>query len=69
MLDNFKKSADDENEFEALLTDLSKAFDCIDHKLLIAKLFCYGVSPSALNSWAFASNYGGSFQNQQNLTI
>ena len=37
------------NEFGALLTDLSKAFDCIDHKLLIAKLFWYGVSPSSLN--------------------
>ena len=47
MLENFKKSADDGNEFGALLTDFSKAFDCID--LLIAKLFCYGVSPSALN--------------------
>ena len=51
ILENFKKSVDDGNKFEALLTDLSKAFDCIDHKLLIAKLFCfrYGVSPSALN--------------------
>ena len=37
------------NEFGALLTDLPKAFDCIDHKLLIAKLFWYGVSPSSLN--------------------
>ena len=26
-----------------------KAFDCIDHKILIAKLYEYGVSPSALN--------------------
>ena len=49
MLENFKKFADEGNEFGALLTDLFKPFDCIDHKLLIAKLFCYGVSPSALN--------------------
>ena len=49
MLENFKKSEDDGNEVEALLTDLSKAFHCIDHKLLIDKLFYYGVSPSALN--------------------
>ena len=49
MSENFKKSADDGNEFGALLTDLSKAFDCIDHKLLVAKFFRYGVSPSALN--------------------
>ena len=39
MLQKFKESVEKGNEFGALLTDLSKAFNCIDHKLLIAKLF------------------------------
>ena len=43
MLENLIGSMDKGNEFGALLTDLSKPFDCIDHKLLIAKFFWYRV--------------------------
>ena len=37
------------NEFVCLLADLWKKFDFIDHELLIAKLFRYGVSLSLLH--------------------
>ena len=42
------KKIDNGKMFGALLTDLSKAFDCLDHELLIAKLNAYGFSLTAL---------------------
>ena len=48
MLEKWKKALDKRNIASALLTDLSKAFDCMDHELLIAKLEAYGFENSAL---------------------
>ena len=36
-----KQAGDNSQAFRALLTDLSKAFDCLPHKLLTAKLNLY----------------------------
>ena len=44
MIVNFKEAIDRGDKFGALLTDLSKVFDCIKHPLLIAKIDSYGVS-------------------------
>ena len=43
-----KKSIDSKGAACALLTDLSKAFDCLKYDLLIAKLHAYGFSHSSL---------------------
>ena len=44
-----KTARDNKECCAALLTDLSKAFDCICHNLLIAKLNAYGFDRNALN--------------------
>ena len=48
MLEKWKAAVDNKNTFGALLTDLSKAFDCLPHDRLLAKLNAYGFSLSAL---------------------
>ena len=49
MLEKWKKSVDMKKYVGALLTDLSKAFDCISHDPLIAKLHAYGFDLNTLN--------------------
>ena len=48
MIERWNRSIDQRGSSGALLTDLSKAFDCLPHDLLIAKLNAYGFSNSAL---------------------
>ena len=48
MIEKWKKSVDNGGVFGALLTDLSKTFDCISHDLTIAKLEPYGFHVDAL---------------------
>ena len=49
MIEKWKKAMDNGNVFGALLTYLSKAFDCLPHDLIIAKLNSFDFNLTALN--------------------
>ena len=58
-IEDWKKALDENKYVAAILMDLSKAFDCLLHDLLLLKIKFYGVSNSALDliqSYLLVSN-------------
>ena len=62
MLEKWKSAVYNQKRFGALLTDISKAFDCLSHDLLIAKLNAYRLS---IDSLRFLQDY---FTNRKQRT-
>jgi len=54
VVEDWKEALDNNKYVAAILMDLSKAFDCLPHNLLIEKLKTYGLSEKALK---LLSNY------------
>ena len=57
MIEKIKQARDNNNVFVAVLTDLSKVFDCITHKLLIAILNAYGFDSPSLKFMSACLNF------------
>ena len=49
LLEDWRKALDDQKYAASMLMDLSKAFDCLPHGLLIEKLRAYGLAPEAID--------------------
>ena len=74
MTEKSKEAINRRDKFGAFLTDLSKAFECINHPLLIAKIDSYGVPPmltkiifSYLNNRTQRTKIKNSFSKRSNI--
>ena len=76
MLEKCKKNLDKRGECGALFVDLSKAFDCLQHDLLLAKLNAYGFDykslkliSSFLSNRKYRTKINSSFSEWKHLLI
>ena len=67
LIEKWKKELDNKGYAGAILMDLSKAFDTINHELLIPKLYAYGFSKDALKLINSYSLIAGKEQKLTNL--
>ena len=69
----WRKALDEKNSAGGKLTDLSKAFDCLNHNLLIAKLEAYGSALQFVNSYLKGrkrrTKVSGSYSTWRELTF
>ena len=49
IIEDWKKALDENKYIAAILMDLSKAFDCLPHDLILLKLEAYGLSEKSIN--------------------
>ena len=57
LIENWKLALDNKTIIAVLSMDLSKAFDCLQHDLIIAKLHAYGFDMQALKLiYSYLSN-------------
>ena len=63
MIEKFKEVIDRGDKFDALLTDLSKVFDYINHPILIAKIDSYGNSTIIIFSYLSNSTQRAEIKN------
>ena len=49
IIEDWKKTLDENKYIAAILMDLSKAFDCLPHDLILLKLEAYGLSEKSIN--------------------
>ena len=54
MLRKWQNQLNTSDKIGAILMDLSKAFDCLSHDLLIAKLAAYGVGGKAIRIFIYS---------------